>query len=67
MALYVVGIFSVCFPSILGFIFIDSVLLFICSSSCVLYSTGSGVNNVHVSMIEYLLLLCVCRSVLILR
>ena len=28
--------------------FMGSVMLSICSSSCVLYSTGSGVKRVHV-------------------
>ena len=35
-------------PSILGLIFMGSVMLSICSSSCVLYSAGSGVKRVHV-------------------
>ena len=35
-------------PSIFGLMFMGSVMLSICSSSCVLYSTGSGVKGVHV-------------------
>ena len=71
-------------PSIFGFIFIGSMVLFICSASCVLYSVGSGVKRVHavlsglrmrlfmsmyvfpVCIIEYLLLLCFYRCVLML-
>ena len=65
-------------PSIFGLMFMGSVLLSICSSSCVLYSAGSGVKRVHVvlsglkmkSMYEFhvgmigcLLLWCLCRCV----
>ena len=35
-------------PSILGLMFMGSVILSICSSSCVLYSAGCGVKRVHV-------------------
>ena len=35
-------------PSIFRLMFMGSVMLFICSSSCVLYSAGSGVKRVHV-------------------
>ena len=35
-------------PSILGLIFIGSVVLFICRAICVLYSAGSGMKRVHV-------------------
>ena len=35
-------------PSIYGLMFMGSVMLSICSSSCVLYSAGSGVKRVHV-------------------
>ena len=57
-------------PSILGLMFMGSLMLSICSSSGVLYSSGSGVKIVHVvlsvlsmyvfpvGMIGYLLLLC---------
>ena len=34
--------------SIFGLMFMGSVMLSICSSSCVLYSAGSGVKRVHV-------------------
>ena len=58
-----------------GLMFMESVMLSICNSSCVLYSAGSGVKRVHVfylglergcvSMyIGCLLLLCLCRCVL---
>ena len=35
-------------PRIFGLMFMGSVMLSICSSSCVLYSAGSGVKRVHV-------------------
>ena len=35
-------------PSIFGLILMGSVMLSICSSSCVLYSAGYGVKRVHV-------------------
>ena len=35
-------------PSIFGLMFMGSVMLSICSLSCVLYSAGSGVKRVHV-------------------
>ena len=35
-------------PSIFGLMFMGSVMLSICSSSCVLHSAGSGVKRVHV-------------------
>ena len=35
-------------PSTFGLMFMGSVMLSICSSSCVLYSVGSGVKRVHV-------------------
>ena len=34
-------------PSIFGLMFMGSVMLSICSSSCVLYYAGSGVKRVH--------------------
>ena len=48
MALYVASLGSRVSPSILGLMFIWSVMLSICSSSCMLYSAGSGVKRVHV-------------------
>ena len=39
---------SIVSPSICGLMFMWSVMLSICSSSCVLYSAGSGVKRVHV-------------------
>ena len=35
-------------PNIVGLIFMGSIVLSICSASCVLYSAGSGVKRVHV-------------------
>ena len=35
-------------PGILELKFMGSVVWFICSANCVLYSTGSGVKRVHV-------------------
>ena len=35
-------------PSIFGLMFMGSVMLFICSSTCVLHSAGSGVKRVYV-------------------
>ena len=35
-------------PGIFGLMFMGSVMLSICNSSCVLYSAGSGVKRVHV-------------------
>ena len=41
-------------PSIFGLMFMGSVMLSICSSSCVLYSAGSGVKRVHVVCIYFM-------------
>ena len=38
-------------PRIFGLMFMGNVMLSICSSSCVLYSTGSGVKRVHVVLL----------------
>ena len=48
MCLVYVSLWSRVSPSIFGLIFMGSVTLSICSSSCVLYSAGSGVKRVHV-------------------
>ena len=48
MCLLYVSLGSKVSPSIFGFMFMGSVMLSICSSSCVLYSAGSGVKRVHV-------------------
>ena len=48
MCLLYVSLGSRVSPSIFGLMFMGSVMLFICSSSCVLYSAGSGVKRVHV-------------------
>ena len=48
MCLLYVSLKSIVGPSIFGLMFMGSVRLSICSSSCVLYSAGSGVKRVHV-------------------
>ena len=48
MCLLYVSLGSLVSPSICGLMFMGSVMLSICSLSCVLYSAGSGVNRVHV-------------------
>ena len=50
-------------PSIFGFMFMGSVMLSICSSSCVLYSPGSGVKRVHVVLSGLRMRLFVCVHV----
>ena len=48
MCLLYVSLGSRVSPSIFGLLFMGSVMLSICISSCVLYSSGSGVMRVHV-------------------
>ena len=48
MCLLYVSLGSNVSPSIFGLMFMGSVMLLICSSSCVLYSAVSGVKRVHV-------------------
>ena len=48
MCLSYVSLGSRVSPSILELMFLGSVMLSICSSSCVLYSAGSSVKKVHV-------------------
>ena len=48
MCLLYVSVGSRVSSSIFGLMFMGSVMLSICSSSCVLYSAGSGVKRVHV-------------------
>ena len=48
MCLLYVSLGSRVSPSIFGLMFMGSVMLSICSPSCVLYSAGSGVKRVHV-------------------
>ena len=48
MCLVYVSLGSTVSPSIFGLMFMGSVMWSICSSSCVLYSAGSGVKRVHV-------------------
>ena len=52
-------------PSVLGLMFMGSVMLSICSSSCVLYSAGSGVKRVHVVLSGLRMRLFVCVHVCI--
>ena len=48
MCLLYVSLGSRVSPSIFGLMFMGGVMLSICSSSCVLYSAGSGVKRVHI-------------------
>ena len=48
MCLLYVSLGSRVSPSIFGLMFMGSVMLSICSSSCGLYSSGFGVKSVHV-------------------
>ena len=48
MCLLYVSLESRVIPSILGFMFMGSVMLSICRSSWVLYSAGSGMKRMHV-------------------
>ena len=48
MCLLYVSLRSRVRPSIFGLMFMGSLIFSICSSSCVLYSSGSGVKRVHV-------------------
>ena len=70
MCLLYVSVGSRVSPSIFGLMFMGSVMLSICSSSCVLYSAGSGLvwsmYVFHVGTIGCLILLCLCRCVLML-
>ena len=66
MCLLYVSLGSRVSPSIFGLIFMGSVMLSICSSSCVLYSAGSGVKStVHHS--ETTLPRATCRTLAQLR
>ena len=47
MCLLYVSLGSRVSPSIFGLLFMGSVMLYICSSNCVLYSAGSGVKRVR--------------------
>ena len=60
MCLLYVSLGSSVSPSILGLMFMGSVMLSICSSSCVLYSTRSGVKRVHVVLSGLIMRLFVC-------
>ena len=48
MCLLYVSLGSRVSPSIFGLTFLGSVMLYICGSSRVLYSAGSGVKKMHV-------------------
>ena len=50
MCLLYVNFGSTVSPNIIGLLFMGSVVLSICSASCVLYSAGSGVKRVHVAL-----------------
>ena len=63
--MFVICEFGVKSPSILGLMFMWSVMLSICSSSCLLYSAGSGVKRVHVVLSELNMRLFVCVHVCI--
>ena len=52
MCLLYVSLGSRVSPSIFGLMFMGSMMMSICSSSCVLYSAGSGVKRVHVVWVE---------------
>ena len=65
MCLLYVSLGSRVSPSIFGLMFMGSVMLSICSSSCVLYSAGSGVKRVHVVMFVLRMRLFVCVHVCI--
>ena len=64
MCLLYVSLGSRVSPSIFGLMFRGSVMLSICSSSCVLYSAGSGEKRVHVvlSGLRLLVRVHVCIS-----
>ena len=52
-------------PSIFGLMFMGSVMLSMCGSSCVLYSARSGVERVHVVLSGLRMSLFVCVYVCI--
>ena len=66
MCLLYVSLGSRVSPSIFGLMFMGSVMLSICSSSCMLYSAGSGVKRVHVVLsglsMRLFVLVHVCSS-----
>ena len=51
MCLLYVSLGSRVSPSIFGSMFMGSVMLSICSSSCVLYSAGSGVKSIQLGLV----------------
>ena len=65
MCLLYVSLGSRVSPSIFGLMFMGSVMLSICSSSCVLYSAGSGVKKMHVILSGLRMRLFVCVHVCI--
>ena len=54
-------------PSIFRLMFMGSVMLSICSSSCVLYSSGYGMKKVHVVLSGLRMRLFVCVHVCMIR
>ena len=52
-------------PRIVGLMFMGNAMLSICSSSCVLYSAGSGVKRVHAVLSGLRMRLFVCVHVCI--
>ena len=60
MCLLYVGLGSRVSPSICGLMFMGTVVLSICRSSCVLYSAGSDVNRVHVVLSGLRMSVCLC-------
>ena len=63
MCLLYVSLGSRVSPSILELMFMGSVMLSICSASCVLYSAGSGVKRVNVVLFRLRMRLFVCVHV----
>ena len=66
MCLLYVSLGSRVSPSIFKLMFIGSVMLSICISSCVLYSAGSGVKRVHV-ILSGLSMRFLCESMYVLH
>ena len=50
-------------PIVCGLMLMGSVVLFICSASCVLNSAGSGVKRVYVIVSGFSIILFVCVHV----
>ena len=65
MCLLYVSLWSRVSPNIFGLIFMGSVVLSICSASCLLYPAGSGMKRVHVVLSGLRMRLRVCIHVCI--